>query len=383
MGDDEGAMLGEDEMFGFDVDFTAAKNIENEIELLMMTGYTRESAVRFLLDKAKREPPGAVSQQQPGGPPRGSQRINSSRHMPPPMEEDMMLPLPVPMEIQIRNNNSDMMTVTSDLTQSVIMSVNSGAHRSQRSNSFHPPGGGREGGGGGYGQHSHDMPSSSNKYYDDSNGNNMYHSGITPYQFHTQQQLMQQQGNNGRNNNHNNSHHHQHNNNVMHQRIDEEDDNGDVEEDDYNDDYPGQYDLEDAALDIKHMYPYLGFEGIYNRQPSRSIYNLPEEERALKVGILISTQSATFDTNMYESITPEDEPMINSLLALGYDEDETYLIIFERKFGPPGIGERSVARSVGREPVWLIFPYQQMYLTPNMVFVFIVVEEVYTTARKR
>lgn len=291
----------------FDVDYTAAKNIENEIELLMMTGYTRESAVRFLLEKAKRETPAM---------PMPRSRMNSGRMVGPPplpamVEDDM--PLPVPTEIQIKD--SDHMTVTSDLTGSVIMSVAS----SQRNK-------GREQGG--YSEYMSPRelppPSSSHLKYYGNDGLYQPMAGAYPSgNVHG--------GYGGGNNNNSNNH-------LMHQ-INEAD-NEDEEYDDY---------VEEAAIDLKHMYPYMGYEGVYNRQPHRNIFNLYEEERALKVGILISQQSATFDTNMYESITPEDEPMINSLLALGFDEDETYLIIFERKFGPPGIGERSV-RSIPSQP---------------------------------
>jgi hypothetical protein len=297
----------------FDVDYTAAKNIENEIELLMMTGYTRESAVRYLLERAKRETP-AISM--PTGMPRS--RMNSGVRMgvpPPGMEEDMQLP--VPTEIQIQMKDSDHMTVTSDLTGSVIMSVASSQRNKLGRND-----------GGGFGDFmSRDLPpppSSQLKYY----GNDGLYQSIPGGGGYGGPGGIFNGSNNANNNN---NMHHPH---LMHQ-IDEEE-----EEDDNYDDYN-----ENAAIDLKHMYPYMNYEDIYNRQPHRNIFSLPEEERALKVGILISQQSATFDTNMYESITPEDEPMINSLLALGFDEDETYLIIFERKFGPPGIGERSV-RSV-------------------------------------
>lgn len=308
--------------FAVDVDYTAAKNIENEIELLMMMGYTRESAVRYLLEKAKREtpalPPMPLIPGAGGVLPRS--RMNS--RMQHPDEELANMPLPVPIEIQIKD--SDHMTVTSDLTGSVIMSVASS-------------------------QRNRDNQYNNNMYGNSNMQGYMPHRDLPPppssqLKYYGNDGLYQSSNNNngygGPNNGYGGNMMHQHPH-LMHQ-ISEEDEEDDENMNNNNNDMDENVDDYDAAIDFKHMYPYMNYEGVYNRQPHRNIFNLPEEERALKVGILISQQSATFDTNMYESITPEDEPMINSLLALGFDEDETYLIIFERKFGPPGIGERSV-----------------------------------------
>lgn len=47
---------------------------------------------------------------------------------------------------------------------------------------------------------------------------------------------------------------------------------------------------------------------------------------------MLSEQEAKFRTNMFESLSPADAPMMDNLLQQGYHEDEAALIIFENKF---------------------------------------------------
>eukprot|EP01038_Epipyxis_sp_PR26KG_P005568 gene5568-7691_t len=58
------------------------------------------------------------------------------------------------------------------------------------------------------------------------------------------------------------------------------------------------------------------------------------DEEALEFGLLLSQQENEYGINMYDFLTPADEPEINRLAGLGYTTDEAILIIFERHYPP-------------------------------------------------
>lgn len=53
---------------------------------------------------------------------------------------------------------------------------------------------------------------------------------------------------------------------------------------------------------------------------------------ALQLGQLLSQQEAEFGTNMYQSLTPEDEPEIERLMRLGYTNEGAIRHLFESRF---------------------------------------------------
>jgi hypothetical protein len=69
----------------------------------------------------------------------------------------------------------------------------------------------------------------------------------------------------------------------------------------------------------------------------RILRDIPSDERAFRIGILISQQEMHFGTNMYQSINTADASEMTTLIARGFNEDESALILFERKYGktPP------------------------------------------------
>lgn len=58
----------------------------------------------------------------------------------------------------------------------------------------------------------------------------------------------------------------------------------------------------------------------------------PDQE-ALEHGMLLSQQEAEFGVNMYDSLTPTDESIIEDYLKQGFTREESILILFEGKFG--------------------------------------------------
>jgi hypothetical protein len=63
-------------------------------------------------------------------------------------------------------------------------------------------------------------------------------------------------------------------------------------------------------------------------QNMRHIY----AHEALQIGLILSQQEQEFGTNMYQSLTPEDEPEIERLNALGFSAEEAILHIFDGRF---------------------------------------------------
>lgn len=58
----------------------------------------------------------------------------------------------------------------------------------------------------------------------------------------------------------------------------------------------------------------------------------PDHE-ALKMGLLLSQQEAEYGINMYDSLIPADDPLIEEYIKMGLTMDEAVLKIFEFKFG--------------------------------------------------
>lgn len=58
----------------------------------------------------------------------------------------------------------------------------------------------------------------------------------------------------------------------------------------------------------------------------------PDEE-ALQHAILLSNQDSEYGVNMYDSLTPADEPVIEEYVEQGFTREEAILIIFEDKYG--------------------------------------------------
>jgi hypothetical protein len=65
----------------------------------------------------------------------------------------------------------------------------------------------------------------------------------------------------------------------------------------------------------------------------RCLRDIAPDERAFRIGILISQQESAFGTNMYQSIHNADAAEMTNFMSQGYNEDEAALMLFERKFG--------------------------------------------------
>ena len=58
----------------------------------------------------------------------------------------------------------------------------------------------------------------------------------------------------------------------------------------------------------------------------------PDQE-ALQVGLLLSKQEADHGTNMFDSLRPQDNQVIQSYMNQGFSKEEAILMIFEQKYG--------------------------------------------------
>ena len=58
----------------------------------------------------------------------------------------------------------------------------------------------------------------------------------------------------------------------------------------------------------------------------------PDQE-ALQVGLLLSKQEAEHGTNMFDSLMPQDNQVIQSYMNQGFSKEEAVLMIFEQKYG--------------------------------------------------
>lgn len=66
----------------------------------------------------------------------------------------------------------------------------------------------------------------------------------------------------------------------------------------------------------------------------------PDSE-ALEHAILLSQQESEYGVNMYDALTPADEPVIDEYVAQGFTREESILIIFEEKYGKVAAQQRS------------------------------------------
>ena len=58
----------------------------------------------------------------------------------------------------------------------------------------------------------------------------------------------------------------------------------------------------------------------------------PDQE-ALQVGLLLSKQEAEHGTNMFDSLRPQDNSVIQAYMGQGFSKEEAILMIFEQKYG--------------------------------------------------
>lgn len=65
---------------------------------------------------------------------------------------------------------------------------------------------------------------------------------------------------------------------------------------------------------------------------SRSTSSVNADDEALRIGILVSEQDAEFGTNMYQTISVQDEPEIMRLISMGYSTDDAVYVIFSRTY---------------------------------------------------
>jgi hypothetical protein len=60
----------------------------------------------------------------------------------------------------------------------------------------------------------------------------------------------------------------------------------------------------------------------------------PNDMHGMDRSMLMMQQEAEFGINMYDSLTPADEPEMNALIAQGYSNDEAVKLIFDRRYRP-------------------------------------------------
>lgn len=72
-----------------------------------------------------------------------------------------------------------------------------------------------------------------------------------------------------------------------------------------------------------HFNPYMP------NSPFNNVHD--DDEKALKIAILISEQEAEFGVNMYQVVTKKDEMEVQALLNRGFTVDEAILWIFEKR----------------------------------------------------
>jgi hypothetical protein len=71
----------------------------------------------------------------------------------------------------------------------------------------------------------------------------------------------------------------------------------------------------------------------------------PDEE-ALEHAILLSKQEEEYGVNMYDSLTPSDEPVIAEYVDQGFTREEAILIIYEEKYGKVSIQAKDITPSL-------------------------------------
>lgn len=71
----------------------------------------------------------------------------------------------------------------------------------------------------------------------------------------------------------------------------------------------------------------------HEQDSSKGRFRMKAHE-ALQIGLILSQQEQEFGTNMYQALTPEDEPEIERLNSMGFSTEEAILKIFRRKYQP-------------------------------------------------
>jgi hypothetical protein len=84
---------------------------------------------------------------------------------------------------------------------------------------------------------------------------------------------------------------------------------------------------------------------------SKGPYRMRAHE-ALQIGLILSQQEQEFGTNMYQSLTPPDEPAIERLNSLGFSTEEAILKIFQKRF-QPHLMDHEVRAAVVIPPIFL------------------------------
>jgi hypothetical protein len=79
---------------------------------------------------------------------------------------------------------------------------------------------------------------------------------------------------------------------------------------------------------------------------SKGPYRMKAHE-ALQIGLILSQQEQQFGTNMYQSLTPDDEPEIEHLNSLGFSTEEAILKIFQKRYQPDLVDHEVCTITVG------------------------------------
>lgn len=97
------------------------------------------------------------------------------------------------------------------------------------------------------------------------------------------------------------------------------------------------------------------------------------DKEALEIGILLSEQEAKFGTNMYESLSAEDDPAIERMIKkLGYSEKDAIETVFMRKFNKVSMVGTKSTDEVERPGVFFVpgansNDYEDRSPTPGMI----------------
>jgi hypothetical protein len=95
---------------------------------------------------------------------------------------------------------------------------------------------------------------------------------------------------------------------------------------------------------------------------------------AIQIGIMLSDQEKTYGTNMYESLTKDDEPLVENYVKSGYTTEEAILMVFEDKYVNPG--ETKVPILPRKESLMNGADSKvMMYLFLLLIFIFLIIIE--------
>lgn len=127
-----------------------------------------------------------------------------------------------------------------------------------------------------------------------------------------------------------------------------------------NNTHRGHYPPQQTGLSAQHamVVPPQSYGSSQN-----SSFPIPEnaDDQALQLGLLLSQQEAMFGSNMYDSLTAADDPIIENFMSKGYSKEEAILYVFEGKFG------KALAQPVATtQPVSFTNPNAVNYLTQRV-----------------